>query len=244
MRKALIAIVSVVAIAAFLLVGQDKTNAADHTDAPAVIAAGDADLADVFAWTKGGGGGGGGKLVLALTLNSGEKFSDAGQYVFHVARGTGIGATPTETIVLCEFDGAGVASCWLGAAGSGENFTSFVTGDASVEAGIESADENFKVFAGERNDPFFLNLTGLTEVITMVHGVAAGLDFNVAGCPTVPDATGDALVAQLATGVGGAAPVDTFLGLNVAALVVEVKQEALGGTGDILAVHASTRKKN
>jgi hypothetical protein len=247
MRKALIAIASVAAIAALLVVGHQKTKAADHTDSPAASGSSN-DIADVYAWMQGGGG----KLNLAMTIAN-AAFSDATQYVFHINRSAGYGMPQTETLVLCQFTGAGAdqsTECWVGDKAGGATFKVHVVGKASDEAAPlqDSADApTLRVFAGPRKDPFFFNLDGFNKVATDVRATImappAGVAFNADSCVTgLPDATKTALVNQLKTAVGGGPAVDAFTA-PVAALVVQVNLDLLNGTGDILGVWASTNTK-
>lgn len=250
MRKALIAIASVAAIAGMLVVGHQKLRAADHGDPTAGgVASSSNDIADLYTWVQGGGG----KLNLVMTIAN-MAFSDATQYVFHVNSSAGYGMTPvTETLVLCQFTGAGAdqqTECWVGDKAGGATFKAHVLGKASDEANpLQDAADNpsLRVFAGPRKDPFFFNLDGFNAVATAVRGVVmtppAGVAFDANSCVTgLPDATKTGLVDQLKTAVGGGVAVDAFTA-PVAALVVQVDLSLVNGGGDTLGVWASTNTK-
>jgi len=210
--------------------------AADHIDAPATVADPAADLTDLYAWTSSDAS----KVNLVMDVlpfaTADSKFSDAVQYVFHVNSSTGYGEAQTETLILCQFDEANAIECW---AGSDEH----VSGDASAEAGLSSDSGKLKVFAGLRNDPFFMELTGFNETVSIVVGAAGGLSFDDQGCPDVNAETSAALVGQLQSGAGGAAASDTLAGANVLSLVIQVDKELLTAGGPILGAWASTNSR-
>ena len=208
--------------------------AADHGDSPRAAADPAADLADVYAWMDATDGE---KLNLIMTLASNGAFSDAVDYVFHVNSDDDgpLGPNPqVETTITCSFDGDGMVTC--------EGGGSSVSGDASDEQGIMSDDNNLRVFAGLRDDPFFFNLTGLNATVAAVIAAATGeppLEFDDDGCPLLDDATAAALRMLISTAPNG----DDFGGLNTLALVVQVDRSLVNGNGDILGVWASTRSQ-
>ena len=55
--------------------------------------------------------------------------------------------------------------------------------------------------------------------------------------------TSQALVGQLSTEPGGAAAMDDFQGGSVASLVIQLDKSILSGSGDIVAVWASTHTR-
>lgn len=202
-------------------------SAADHIDAPAVIADPATDLTDLFAWTSGG------QLNLALNIPGGGGFSDAVQYVFHVDSAPAYGMAGSSAVILCTFDAAQTVQCWV-------DDEIYVTGDAS--SGLTSDDGRLRIFAGERNDPFYFNFSGFTETLDIVAGAAGGLTFDDAGCPALDSATSQALVGQLMTEPGGDPAEDDFMGGTVRSLVVQVDPSLVNQGGPILAVWASTRR--
>lgn len=209
--------------------------AADHVDAPAVMADPTADLTDVLAWMDPSGG----KMNLVLAIPSagaGSTFSDAVQYVFHVESMAAYGMPGQSTNIICTFDTSQTVSCWVGN-------QAYVSGDASNPTGIMSSDGMVKVFAGRRDDPFFFNASGFGATIGVVAGAAAGLTFDSAGCPALDSATSTALVTQLQSEPGGGMPaMNDFAGNEVLALVLQVDVSLLDGGGPIAAVWASTRR--
>jgi len=207
--------------------------AADHIDSPTAVGEPAADITDLFAWMSSDASKV--NLVLAVSPFAGaeSKFSDAVQYAIHVNSSTGYGEAQTETLILCQFDTAGAIECWAGA-------DEYLSGDASAEQGLASSSGAFKVFAGLRNDPFFMENVGFNEAVSVVVGAAGALTFDGDGCPGVDAATSGVLVGQLQSGADGAAATDTFAGANVLSLVVQVDKALLTGGGPILSVWAST----
>lgn len=204
-------------------------QAADHTDAPAVIADPAADLTDVYAWTSTT------HLNLALNVPAAE-FSDAVQYVFHLEVAEAYGADGTSTSILCEFDAEQSISCWLG------EDTAYVSGDASDEAGISNEDGTFRVFSGPRNDPFFFNLTGFNATIAAVVDAANdGLATDEAGCPQLDADVAGSLAQQLALEANGD-PAQNDFSASVSALVIQVDLSLIGAEDSVVAVWASTRR--
>lgn len=225
--------------AAALLAAQSSSRAADHLDSPVVqmAANSNADINDLYAWMSDDAS----KLNLVMTVEpfatSGAMFSDAVQYVFHVHSASAYGAADTETTIVCTFAADQTVQCW---AGDDE----YVRGDASATAGISSDSGDLRVFAGLRDDPFFFNLSGFQETVSIVEGAASGLTFDADGCPELDQGTSDALVTQLMTEPGGGDAVDDFAGASVLALVVQVDAELVTPGGPIAGVWASTRAAN
>ncbi len=254
MRKALIAIASVAAITAFLLIGQHNTKAADHLE-PAAASGMATDILDVFAFMQNGGN----KLNLIATFPT-SSFSNSVQYVFHVNSSAGYGMPQTETLVLCQFESATDISCWVGAAGDsdggGSDYQLLITGDPSDADNPlqdQASEPQIRVFAGERNDPFFFNLSGFQKVASFVRENAGGLTFDANSCPNdLGDANAQAIVGQLAQNddgnddggaIGGPPATDDLEGAAVAALVIQLDDTFVNSGGSILGVWASTRTR-
>ena len=180
------------------------------------------------------------KLNLILNVNpfAGDdaQFSDAVQYVFHVNSSEGYGEPQMETLALCQFPESSRIECWVG--------DEYVTGDPSDPAGITSESGAVKVFAGLRNDPFFMEFNGFTETVKAVIGAAGSLSFDDFGCPAVNADISGALVGQLQSGIDGAPVSDTFAGQNVLSLVVQVDREVVSPGGSTLGIWASTHRAN
>jgi hypothetical protein len=234
--------------------------AADHTDGSAAGVDGQpaADITDVYAWLKDDGE----TLVLIQNIVATD-FSDSVQYVFHVGRadmalGALTAAPASADEIVCEFDAAGMISCWAG----GE----YVTGDASSTSGISNAANTLKVHAGPHADAFFFYLDGFETTVATVNAffapVAASAD--LAGCPTATPADITVLVPTSNcpnnTSIGavlrgmlngtytdgdctaGTAS-DNFAANNVSSIVMEINISLLAGAGDYLQVWASTHTK-
>ena len=219
------------AIALSVLSAASWAMAADHLDAPGAIADPTADITDLYTWTDQG------NVVFALNVTplamADAKFSDKVQYVIHTESAMAFGKSGEKLDIIVTFDAAQKASVWIGD-------TEYLTGDASKTAGLASADGKFKVFAGMRDDPFFFNLEGFKETVTIVDGAAASLVFDPAGCPKLDMATSAALVKQLKSAKGGGAAVDFFGGKNVLSIVLSIDKSLLTAGGPIMAAWAST----
>jgi hypothetical protein len=211
--------------------------AADHGDAPSSAGEPTADITDLYAWmtsdaTKL-------NLVLAVNPDAGENttFSDAVVYEFSVSSSAGFGQPQESTRITCKFiDGTNV-ECWAG--------NDYVVGNPSDPAGIVSDNRGLRVFAGLRDDPFFLEYAGFQAAIDTANAAVAAnmVSFPAEnqGCP--------ALNADQQNGLLGALTADgratnTFAGQNVLALVIQVNTEIVNSGGPVLGVSASTYASN
>jgi hypothetical protein len=167
---------------------------------------------------------------------AGSEFGTAVTYVFHVNSSAGYGMPQQETQVICQFYDTSKIECWAG--------DEYVEGDPSGTSGISSSSGKLKVFAGLRNDPFYMEFVGFTETVKAVVAAAPSLTFDADGCPALDSATSAALVGQLQHGMNGAAASDTFGGSNVLALVVQIDKTVVNGNGSVLAVWGSTHMAN
>lgn len=206
-------------------------SAADHIDGPSAQIDPAADISDVFAWMNADASRL--NLVANVFYSAGPTaaFSPAVQYAFHVGSGAAYGDVADEALVLCQFYDTNRIECWAG--------EEYVEGDPSDPAGIASDSGRLRVFAGLRDDPFFMEFDGFNETVAMVVAAAPSLTF-VDGCPTLDTDTQQALVAQLQSNAEGAPASDTFGGSNVLSLVVQVDPELLSVNGPVLSVWAST----
>jgi hypothetical protein len=223
-----------VALAGVLL--HETARSSDHLDSPAAAADPTVDLADLYSWVDGS------NVVLAATVYPAAPqvamFSDAAQYVFHVASGNAYGAMTKNYDIICTFSGTVFPQqmqCWGGT-------NEYVTGNAGDTAGVTSADGKMKVFAGLRADPFFFNLDGYKAAVGIVESASGSLTYDDAGCPDVGAAASSALVAQLAHAPDGGAPTDFFANLDALAIVVSVDRSLVTAGGPVIAVWASTHK--
>lgn len=226
---------------------------ADHLDSPAAMADPPADINDMYAWMAPGTDEASGNLNLVATVapfaTGDSMFSDAVTYVFHVESRAAFGAPDvTETRVLCQFYSETNLECWVLAAD--DSVVAYVEGDPSDEAGLTNADENVRVYAGLRNDPFFFNLGGFNNAIDTVRTAASSLEFDEAGCPTVDGDTSGLLVRQLSSNTTpdpsdpsmDTPATDDFAASNVLALVVQLDKTLVNSGGDTLSIWASTHR--
>lgn len=219
-----------------LPVATSWVTAADHIDSPAAVAEPTADITDLFAWTSEVEGAARLNLVLDVHpfASSDTQFPDSVQYVFHVGSTSAYGEATTETEVQCQFSSPTAIECWAG--------EDYVAGDPTDPAGITSDSGAMRVFAGPRNDPFFMEFAGFTNAVGTVVAAAPSLTFDEAGCPAVDADTSAALVGQLQSGADGAPASDTFAGANVLSLVVQLDPELVTPGGPLVAVWASTHR--
>jgi|SRR5688572_20654288 len=214
--------------------------AADHLDSADAVANNEpsADITDLYAWmtadaTKL-------NLVAAVSANAGPNavFSDAVIYQFAVSSSASFGAPQQSTLVTCKFiDGTNI-ECWAG--------NDYVVGNPSDTRGIVSDRGGLRVFAGRRDDPFFLEYNGfLNTVDAAVAAVQANqVTFDDAACPLLTEEQGAALLGALTSGNDGADASNTFAGQSVLALVVQIDKTIVNGGGPILGVSASTYSSN
>ena len=213
--------------------------AADHGDSPAAVSDPTADITDLYAWmsndaTKL-------NLVLAVNTDAGRNaaFSDAVSYVFSVSSSEAYGQRPQAAMnIVCKFVDDTNIECWAGG--------DYVRGDPSNPEGIVSDNEGLRVFAGLRDDPFFLEYVGFGNTVNgAVAAVAANqVAFDDEGCPLLTPEQGTLLRGLLTSGADGAPASNTFAGQNVLALVLEVDTALVNSGGPILGVWASTHASN
>jgi uncharacterized protein DUF4331 len=216
--------------------------AADHLDSPTAATNREptADITDLYAWTTADAT----KLNLVMAVGAdaqeGDVFSDAVIYEFAVSSAATYGAPQESTLITCKFiDGVNI-ECWAG--------NDYVVGDASDPEGIVSDNEGMRVFAGLRDDPFFLEYTGFNNAVTAaVAAVTANeVEFDPAkdGCPSLTEAQQTALLGLLTHGADGVKPSNTFAGQNVLALVIQIDLSIVNGNGPVLGVSAATYSSN
>jgi len=212
--------------------------AADHIDAPGATAEPTADITDLYAWMTPDAANVNLVLDVFPLAGADAAFSTDVVYVFHLNSSGAYGDPQTETQILCQFYTATNIECW----GGGE----YVEGDATAEAGISSASGAMKVFAGKRNDPFFMEFEGFTETTSIVKDAVANnaLTFDADGCPLLDNATGTALRNQLQSGAMGAPASDFFAGADVMSIVIQIDKSVVTSGGPLLGVWASTHQAN
>jgi hypothetical protein len=203
------------------------SRASDHFDSARVNADPRADIGDVYAWTDPAGH----RLNLVITV-VGHSFSERLVYVFHVDSGAALGRTTASTEVTCRFVGK-AADCRVGTLDR-------ATGDASAERGLESHRHRFKVFAGLRDDPFFLNVKGSMAALKVAgEALKAGTPTDGAGCPLFGAPTMARIRDEWLHSDGG--PATNFLaGYTPASIVISIDLGAVNRGGPLLAVWGAT----
>jgi len=205
--------------------------AADHGDAPAAMNEPTADITDLYAWMTDDRS----KLNLVLGVGAGASFSDEVTYAFSVSSSQGYGQPQQSTRVLCKFIDATNIECWAG--------NQYVVGNPSSPQGIVSPEGGLRVFAGLRDDPFFLDYANFaaTTQAAVAAVVANQVAFDAQGCAQLTPAQQTGLAGLLTQGVGGnSPPSNTFAGQDILALVVQVDKNLVNVGGPVLGVSAST----
>jgi hypothetical protein len=212
--------------------------AADHGDSPRAMLEPSADITDLYAWmsadaTKL-------NLVMGVYSDAGQDatFSDVVTYVFSVSSSAAYGAGNQEsTRAVCKFldDGVNV-ECWLG--------NEYAVGDPTDPEGILSDNGGLRVFAGRRDDPFFLEYVGFNNTVkAAIDAVATGaVTVDGQGCPVLTPEQSSDLVGLLKSGDNGAPASNTFAGQSVLALVLQVDKSLVNSGGPVLGVSASTHQ--
>jgi hypothetical protein len=220
----------VVLIGALAIVSLRTVRASDHLDTPTVIADPAADIGDIFAWTSSDGK----RLNLVMDIVA-HQFSDRLQYVFHVDSGKRFGETTATTLIVCRFDVASTAECWVGNA-------DYVHGDATHTSGIEGQNRRFRIFTGLRDDPFFNNVKGTREMYGVVgSALQHGAQVDGAGCPEFDEVTSSSILDTWRHTTGG--PATNFLaGWKASSIVISVDLDLVRKGGDLLAVWAAVHK--
>jgi hypothetical protein len=211
-----------------VLAAGPASRASDHLDTPTVIADPAADIGDLFAWMSGDGK----RLNLVMTVVGG-KFSDRLRYTFNVDSGRQVGDTRATFAIDCTFTADQVADCRAG--------DDRASGDASVEAGLESRRKHLRVFAGLRDDPFFNNVRGTRAALNVAGALLKSVPHDAAGCPQFDAATSARILDQWRHTEGHAG--SNFLaGWKVGALVVSIDASRVNRGGTKLGVWATTSR--
>lgn len=222
--------------AVFALSLADVTGERADVQPEVARAAPSSDIADLYAWISNDTS----KLNLVLTVSpdasADDWFSSDVAYAFSISSSAAIGEPQAVTTIICKFFDAASLECWGG--------DDYLLGDARGLSGISSDEGHLRVFAGRRNDPFFLESAGFDAAFTALRSGVAGEAFEFldedAGCPRLTEAQGQELRALLASGESGAPPSDSFAGQNVLALVLQVDRTLVDANGPVLGIWAGT----
>lgn len=205
-------------------------RASDHLDSPAVIADPRIDIGDLYAWTAPDGA----HLNLLMSI-VGHSFSDRARYVFHIESGPRFGRTRRRMTLVCRFPSPAETDCRLS---NGER----AAGDARNETGLASGRDQFRVFVGVRNDPFFNNVRGTRAAYQIATAaIASGAGADGAGCTALSPDTSAALLDAWRHTDGG--PGHDFLaGWTPSVIAVSLDLRTVDGGGPFIAVWASTEQ--
>lgn len=229
-------------------------HSADAQDGEFVLGDPRIDISDFYTWVDGD------RVVYVLNVFSGvpktSTFSSKAQYVVHTTSYASYGTTTGKDYnLITTFDADGNLSFWAGT-------DEYVTGDPTSETGLVSSDGRVKIYAGQRQDPFFCNLKGVNALTATLAKSTPTLD--PAGCPQLDAPTASALATQLRTvpipngffadggfadgGVNDAGtfvdggPIDSFGTANVLAIVISIDKKLVTQGGPVIAAWASTNE--
>jgi hypothetical protein len=227
--------------AALTMAAAPTAQAFDRTDGSAgsaVIMEKNIDILDLYTWMEPTSGN---RMYFVMTVNPQtdrtlDRFSSSNLYVFHTsARQNATDPNPdNEVNIICKFDsvaGTQGFECWAGA-------NEYVKGKVNA-TGQSSRSGALTVFAGPRNDPFFMNNTGLTAGLAALQTAYTAAAKDAAGCPNIAAATSTTVRGAF----NPAASMDTYRGQNVLAIVISIDPVILmPGAKKTLSVWASTNR--
>jgi hypothetical protein len=229
------------ACAATAVINPRAALSADHGDPPIAATEPGANVNDLYTFMDGAGT----NVIFVMDVYGagapiGAKFSDNIQYLFETSSAATFGPTTNPVNIVCTFNIAQKIQCWAGT-------DEYVTGDASVAGGITSKSGKFKVYAGLRADPFYLNSNGFKDMVgTIKQDIDSGaLTLDPTGCPNVSPAQSTILVNKLKGHPDAAAlgvVEDQFKLLNTLAIVVQIDKALVTKGGPLIAASASTRR--
>jgi hypothetical protein len=192
--------------------GLRPAHASDHLDTPTVAMNPRADIGDLYAWTSADGK----QLNLVMTL-VGQSFSDVVEYAFHIDSGKTMGATTNTTTIRCKFSDQQQAACR-----------------------VDDSQRPVRVFAGQRDDPFFNNVRGTRAAYQRAAAaLKGGAATDAAGCPSFDTETTNAILSEWRHTDGGDAR-DFLAGWSPASLVVSIDLDLVTQGGTMLGVWAVT----
>ena len=200
--------VAIAAVAAFALMSSRALEGADHTDAPGAMGDPAADITDVYAFRSPENPD---NLVVVVNVNpltapaqnTSRNFASGVAYNIHVDNSGDLVADATATFT---FSGSTFT-----VSGLGDPITGSVTqpsGSATANAPIIAEAGGIRAFAGQRDEPFFMDFVGFVNFVSGPFVPASGLR------------------------PAGETPSDTFAGTNVSSIVLELPIVALTGGAD------------
>jgi hypothetical protein len=205
------------------------------------------DIVDLYAWMQADSK----RVFLVMTVNpdavATSKFNPNALYVFHTnARANLADPSPApEFNIVCRFDSNSPqnAECWAGSAAE------YIKGPVNTSV-LSSKTGNLVVFTGPRNDPYFINQNGLDLGVAFIGTTSSSVTADGAGCKPMSAANLTTLTmagptGKLLNGTGPLnAPVDSYKGKNVLAIVLSVDTTLLTQPNKpILTVWGSTNQK-
>ena len=219
-----------VATFAALVAATGAASASDHLDAPTVIADPRADIGDLYAWMSPDAR----RLNLALVI-VGRSLSDRVTYTFHLDSARSVGGRNASIVIACQMSGPQVSCSTGGLTASARE------GD---EQGGESSDKRLRMFAGQRDDPFFNNVRGTRDAYAAGRAaIDQGAAIDEAGCPRFTGAQSREIHSRWASTDGGAAR--NFLERWVStAIVISLDKRLATKGGHLLAAWATTNDKS
>lgn len=206
--------------------------ASDHLDTPTVLADPAADIGDLYAWTAPDGR----RLELVLDI-VGRRFSDQVQYVMQVDSGASFGHTTASVRIVCQFDADAVATCWAGSQDG-------LRGDVGSVRGLDGRHHRFRVFAGQRDDPYFNNVRGTRAALDVAAAAlrSGSASRDATGFARFDEPTLKAMHERWHQTSGG--PARNFLaGWTTSAIVVSVDLPVVAEGGPVLAIWARTERR-
>ena len=203
-------LVALAAIAAFALLASQPLEGADHTDAPGSTSDPAADITDVYAFRSPENPD---NLVVVVNVNpltapaqnTSTNFDSGVAYNIHVDNSGDLVADATATFTFSASGGTFTVN------GLGDPISGSVTqpsGGTMASTPIIAEAGGIRAFAGQRDDPFFMDFVGFVNFVSGPFVPASGLR------------------------PAGETPSDTFAGTNVSSIVLELPIVALTGGAD------------
>lgn len=229
MKRRVLSLVGAIAGAALLVAAwSDRVQlveAADHADGIDAMSTMSSDITDLYSWVWDDNG----TPSLAMIIDvDGPSFPDNIQYAWTLVRDPLPGASSTVAQMICQFNSTAGddISCFFG------NSADFVeaTGDPS---GTGFTANGIRVFAGQRDDPFFFNSDGFgataAAVRTQVDGNAGNGEIDPANQFENPAGTDTGCFNLLDEAPRSATSTELSLAGEVAACLTTSCDQGFGG---------------